>query len=106
MRPGQVPPPQAADHPLLRMAAYGVPLVQGPDGRVALKAGMSGTGLSAPPNVAGMPQIPPPPPGMLEGPGSDLFHPIPPVAPFNPNRLIPQQGGAGPVQMGAGWPGM
>ncbi|HEY3365062.1 MAG TPA: hypothetical protein VGK74_08425 [Symbiobacteriaceae bacterium] len=62
--PGGGPPAAGgAPSPLSRMAAYGVPISFTAGGRPVIRGGMNGNGIGMPPEIAGMPKMPLPPPG-------------------------------------------
>ncbi len=77
--------------PVERLAAYGVPVTQGPNGQMILQAGLGrGPESLLPPEIPGMPQMPPPPEGMLSGEpqGGGLFRQAVPVAPFDHRNQV------------------
>lgn len=79
----------AAFNPLGGLQAHGVPVGFGPGGRPVLQAGMA-TGLQMPPNLAGMPSMPTPPPGMFGGGAGagGLLQPTAAVSPFDPSNQV------------------
>jgi len=78
--PSNGAPMAAGAPPLAGMAAYGVPIVYSPDGRPVLRSGTPGGSLNMPPDLPGMPRMPPPPDQLFTGPQtSGLFQPVPPL---------------------------
>lgn len=88
-------PAGAGESPLAGLAAYGIPITQGPGGNLILQAGRSGQGGSMlPPEIPGMPKMPGPPAEMMGGQaGGGLFQPVSPVAPFSAGNVVRQYRG-------------
>lgn len=77
----------AGASPLEGVAAYGVPVARTAAGRPVLACGVHPAASMQPPEVQGMPAMPPfPEPGF----GGGLFQPIAPVEPFDPGNQVRQ----------------